>query len=157
MYVTAGLELASMPKEAVEHAEVHRYLSQQDSKYDAQCSENRKRTIRRFSAHFVLQDGLLIHVQEKEKGSEVQLRRRWVNDKKEQQQILKSVHDSSAGGCHFGRDKTRDKIASRFYWPSMYEDIDNYVRTCEKCQKVQYLAYVQEGVNDHYYIIPHVG
>ena len=47
-----------------------------------------------------------------------------------QKQLLESVHDSSAaGGCHFGRDKTLEMLASRFFWTSMYqdnEDIDEY-------------------------------
>ena len=38
----------------------------------------------------------------------------------------------------FGRDKTREKLANRFFWTSMYmyQDIDEYIKTCEKCQKV---------------------
>ena len=32
-----------------------------------------------------------------------------------QQQILQSLHDNPAGGCHFGRDKTRDKVSSRLH------------------------------------------
>ena len=49
------------------------------------------------------------------------------------------IHDdNSAGGCgcHFGKDKTRDKIASRYFWRGQYDDIDEYIKTCEKCQKV---------------------
>ena len=53
-----------------------------------------------------------------------------------QNQILESVHDSSAGGCHVGREKTQEKLASRFFWTSMYQDIEEYIKTCEKCQKV---------------------
>ena len=34
------------------------------------------------------------------------------NDKQMQNQIMQSVHDDDAGGCHFGRDKTKDKVAS---------------------------------------------
>ena len=36
----------------------------------------------------------------------------------------------------FGRDKTREKLANRFFWTSMYQDIDEYIKTCEKCQKI---------------------
>ena len=39
----------------------------------------------------------------------------------------------------FGRDKTREMLASRFFWTSMYQDIEEYIKTCEKCQKV-YIA-----------------
>ena len=39
----------------------------------------------------------------------------------------------------FGCDKTREMLASRFFWTSMYQDIVEYIKTCEKCQKV-YIA-----------------
>ena len=65
-------------------------------------------------------------------------RRRWISDKQKQmqQQILQSLHDNPTGGCHFGRDRTRDKVVKRYFWQGQYEDIDNYIKTCEKCQKV---------------------
>ena len=39
------------------------------------------------------------------------------------------------GGGHFGRDKTLQKICSRFYWRDMTKHIKEYVNTCEQCQK----------------------
>ena len=126
-----------MSKEAVEYGEVHRYLSRTDSKYADGCSESRKRAIRRFSARVILEDGILYYLQFSEKDEEqVTKKKQWVSDKQKQQQILRSLHDDQAGGCHFGRDKTREKVASRYYWSTMYEDVDDYIKTCEKCQKV---------------------
>ena len=126
-----------MSKEAVEYDEVHRYLSRTDSKYADGCSESRKRAIRRFSARVILEDGILYYLQFSEKDKEqVTKKKQWVSDKQKQQQILRSLHDDQAGGCHFGRDKTREKVASRYYWSTMYEDVDDYIKTCEKCQKV---------------------
>lgn len=39
------------------------------------------------------------------------------------------------GGGHFGRDKTTDKVCTRYYWTSVQKDIKSYVATCERCQK----------------------
>ena len=39
------------------------------------------------------------------------------------------------GGGHFGRDKTLQKICSRFYWRDMTKHIKEFVNTCEQCQK----------------------
>ena len=39
-------------------------------------------------------------------------------------------------GGHFGRDKTYDKIATRFYWPNLYNDVRQYVVACDICQRV---------------------
>ena len=37
---------------------------------------------------------------------------------------------------HMGRDKTLQRIQQRFYWPSLFHDVDSYCRTCPECQKV---------------------
>jgi len=49
------------------------------------------------------------------------------------QTILKIYHDSAANGAHFGRNKTLHKIKTRYFWPSMYKDIDNYIKSCIPC------------------------
>ena len=49
------------------------------------------------------------------------------------QTILKIYHDSVANGAHFGRNKTLHKIKTRYFWPSMYKDIDNYIKSCIPC------------------------
>ena len=36
---------------------------------------------------------------------------------------------------HLGRNKTYMRISARFYWPSMYSDIQNYCSTCPVCQQ----------------------
>ncbi|XP_055022408.1 protein NYNRIN-like isoform X2 [Boleophthalmus pectinirostris] len=40
---------------------------------------------------------------------------------------------------HLGRQKTYLRIASRFYWPSMYADVQNFCKTCPTCQKTSYV------------------
>lgn len=43
----------------------------------------------------------------------------------------------SGSGGHLGKDKTTDKICSRFYWGhGMHADIQEFVKTCDKCQRV---------------------
>ena len=38
-------------------------------------------------------------------------------------------------GGHLGRDKTIEKIESRFYWRNMNGDIRDFVQRCDKCQR----------------------
>ena len=38
-------------------------------------------------------------------------------------------------GSHLGRDKTIQKISSRFFWKNINEDIRIFVQHCEKCQR----------------------
>uniref|UniRef100_A0ABD2WF69 RNA-directed DNA polymerase n=1 Tax=Trichogramma kaykai TaxID=54128 RepID=A0ABD2WF69_9HYME len=42
---------------------------------------------------------------------------------------------------HFGRHKTYEHIALRYYWPSLHRDVTRYVKACQICQqcKVQQL------------------
>ncbi|CAF4407179.1 unnamed protein product [Rotaria sp. Silwood2] len=47
--------------------------------------------------------------------------------------ILQIYHDTAANGAHFGRDKTIHKIKQRYFWPSMYKDINNYIKSCILC------------------------
>ena len=36
---------------------------------------------------------------------------------------------------HRGRDSTYSKISKRFFWYSVYIDVESYVKSCENCQK----------------------
>ena len=47
--------------------------------------------------------------------------------------ILKAFHDDPMGG-HLGHEKTYDKIRVHYYWPTMYKDIQHWVRSCVDCQ-----------------------
>ena len=88
-----------------------------------------------------LDSGVLFYIQRDDKyRKEVKRKRQWIYyDQQMQRKILQSIHDDSAGGCHFGRDKTRDKVASKYFWQGLYDDIDDYIKTCKKCQKVYIL------------------
>lgn len=48
--------------------------------------------------------------------------------------IMHLAHSMPWAG-HLGRNKTYLRIASRFYWPSMYTDVHTFCRTCSICQK----------------------
>ena len=64
--------------------------------------------IRKFSENIRLEDGVLFYVQyDDEKKQSVKSKRQWISDGNKQKQVLQSLHDDPAGGCHFGRDKTR--------------------------------------------------
>ena len=51
--------------------------------------------------------------------------------------ILNAWYIDTFAGGHLGRDKTLEKICSRFYLGrGMAEEIKEFVRTCDKCQRV---------------------
>lgn len=47
--------------------------------------------------------------------------------------ILSEQHDDPSAG-HPGIVKTFKKTSAYYFWPGMYQDIANYVRSCEVCQ-----------------------
>ena len=52
--------------------------------------------------------------------------------------ILYSFHEDPLAG-HFGFTETYRAINQRYFWPQMGNDIKEYVRTCDVCQKRQRL------------------
>ena len=48
--------------------------------------------------------------------------------------VLELAHDIPMAG-HQGRDKTWQRILRRFYWPSVFQDIENLCKSCRICQK----------------------
>ncbi len=49
-------------------------------------------------------------------------------------EVLKLAHKPPFAG-HLGRDKTVNWISQRFYWPTMFADVQRVVKTCDECQK----------------------
>jgi len=48
--------------------------------------------------------------------------------------IMFIMHNHETGG-HFGKDTTYEKIKGRYYWKGMYKDIEEYIKTCDACQR----------------------
>ena len=63
-------------------------------------------------------------------------------EKHRQLEIIKDIHESigksthsNAMASHKGRDSTYSKISERFFWYSIYNDVESYIKACEICQK----------------------
>ena len=46
------------------------------------------------------------------------------------------AHDTTTSG-HLGTDKTFQRLSLLYYWPGMFKDVANYVRSCKTCQKMK--------------------
>ena len=53
----------------------------------------------------------------------------------EAQSILWHCHSSPYGGHHNGDRTTTKVLQSGFFWPSIFKDVLDYVRHCDKCQR----------------------
>ena len=50
------------------------------------------------------------------------------------QAVLKLAHSIPVAG-HFGKTKTAQRILQRFYWPTVFRDVQEFCRSCADCQK----------------------
>jgi len=50
------------------------------------------------------------------------------------QTILEASYNHQLAG-HMGVDNTFQRLSAKYYWKTMYDDIRNYIRTCDTCQK----------------------
>lgn len=60
--------------------------------------------------------------------------RQWIIEEQWNEEIIHALHSDTLSE-HFGRDKTREKVCSRYYWLGMVKAIDNYIETCQVCQR----------------------
>ena len=72
---------------------------------------------------------------------------RWVvpRDDALRTSLLAEAHDSVASG-HFGQLKTFKLISQYWFWPSIQEDVREYVQTCVRCQKVKSSTHKAPGL-----------
>ena len=47
-------------------------------------------------------------------------------------EILSKVHNHVAG-AHFGVHKTFQKLKQRYWWPSMFKDVEHWCKSCVDC------------------------
>ena len=49
-------------------------------------------------------------------------------------EVMRMAHESLFGG-HLGINNTLAKVRTQFFWPGMCEDVANFCRSCDVCQK----------------------
>ena len=54
--------------------------------------------------------------------------------KSEFENLMKIMHNHLISG-HMGINTTYNKIKERYYWNQMYDDIKEYIKTCDTCQR----------------------
>ncbi|KAI3700213.1 hypothetical protein L2E82_44834 [Cichorium intybus] len=54
---------------------------------------------------------------------------------KEIQDILKQCHQGPTGGHHGANYTARKVFEAGFYWPTIFKDATNFVKTCDPCQR----------------------
>jgi len=72
---------------------------------------------------------------------------RWYIPKDEglRRTIMEAEHDSKNAG-HFGTYKTIGRVRANFYWPKMDENITEYVRSGDVCQRNKVIRHKKYGL-----------
>lgn len=80
---------------------------------------------------FNIINGVLVKQKVNKLGSEKNL---IVVPKTLREQVKRISHEDTS--CHLGINKTKNNLVRHFYWPNCYKDIENYVKSCDACQRV---------------------
>ena len=83
---------------------------------------------------FIAQDRILYYVDERPNG--LGIRNRRVVRANEKETVIQDCHENEIGGGHFKRDKTLGKIAERFSWQGLVNDVKQYVLSCDEFKVV---------------------
>lgn len=70
---------------------------------------------------------------------------RLIVPRKLQKETVKQ-HDWIDGAAHQGVNRTYLKLAQHYYWPRMIDTVENYVSTCDLCQKNKYKNHSPFGI-----------
>jgi hypothetical protein len=105
------------------------------------CSNNIQRILLKEYDKLRIVDGFLLRETETEDGlkkSQLVIAKSNVNG------IIRMAH-SSVFGAHLGRVKTIERVLDRFYRPELIQQIKEFIRTCDTCQKVK--AIIRTGAD----------
>ena len=95
----------------------------------SEFSYQQKRKLRTDSRYYIWDDPLLF-----KRGADMIIRRCVLEN--EQGKIMNECHASPYGG-HFSGERTTHKILqSGFYWPTIFRDCAEWVKLCDRCQKI---------------------
>ena len=82
--------------------------------------------------NYFLENDILFCKRKGRKSYDPETVKRLVVPKSLRKEELEMCHDGICG-AHLGNKKTWWKVSSKFYWPSVYEDTENWVNSCENC------------------------
>ncbi|XP_057684821.1 uncharacterized protein LOC130911119 [Corythoichthys intestinalis] len=83
--------------------------------------------LQREAGKLSLKDGLLYRLSKKPSGEEVS---QLVLPKIFRKNVMQAMHDDLG---HLGQEKTVDLLRSRFFWPKMASEVEEYIRNCGEC------------------------
>ena len=111
-----------------QYERIFNYLKQQLLPTDLQTSKTIKQ-FKNFCKPFIIKHNILYRKDKRKNDAYLRVIRDF-----ELQPILYLAHNDPTA-AHFSVDIMFNKIRNQYFWPQMYEQIREYVKTCEECQR----------------------
>lgn len=80
---------------------------------------------------YLIEKNMLFYKKRDKNGNE---RKLIVVPEKFREQLKIFCHEGAA--AHLGVSKTKDALFKTFFWPNCFSDVENFVKTCDHCQRV---------------------
>ena len=131
-------DILQLQKECEDFKAIYHYLQDQVLPND----EKHAKFVVCEANQYVLKDGTLYHLfqpraRNKNNDNLDQMILQLAVPKVKRQDILHGYHDCLSGGGHFGVNRTFVSIRLKYYWPKMYQEIQDYVKHCDICQRIK--------------------
>lgn len=128
--------LATLQKQCDDFKDIYRFLDE-----DVLPDESRKRKqVISKAEYYSLCNGVLYHWFQRRlrKASNTD---KWIKQlalpKVLRLEAMKAYHDNDVGGAHFGIEKVMAALKQKFHWPKMHQDIYDYIKSCDRCQRTK--------------------
>ena len=100
-------------------------------------SYQQRRNLKTDSRYYIWDDPMLF-----KRGADMIIRR--CVPESEQCKIVNECHASPYGGHFFEERKTHKILQSGFYWPTIFRDCAEWVKLCDRCQKIGKISSINE-------------
>jgi hypothetical protein len=103
----------------------------QTNKFPNDFNQTQQKLLQTQSKFFEVKNNIL-YKKDRRKKTRNQLLQ--VIQKHEIEPILYLFHNHPTG-AHLGVDKVFEKIRNKYFWPQMFENVKEYIRSCDRCQR----------------------
>lgn len=130
-------KLILMQKNCPDFVNIYKYLSEGELPKD----EKLMRKTMYDKEFYEIVDDVLIHKYQnrgKKKPTEDKFIIQTALPKKLRVKVMQEYHDHNG---HFGVKKTFTEIQNKYYWPHMYQEILDFVKSCDICQRAKHTTH----------------
>ncbi|CAC5362588.1 unnamed protein product [Mytilus coruscus] len=129
-------DIANLQRKCPDFEDIYAYLN------DGTLPENNKlaRKVNIESQQYSLLNGILYHwYQRRTKKPDEQARQhqQLALPRVLRNDALLAYHDSQSGGAHLVTKRVYEALKLEYYWPKMHQQVNDYVRSCDRCQRIK--------------------